>query len=86
MEAKDRKKSPLEIDLENQGWTYMGNVYPYDDASLRGGQHTRRTTPITDKDIKAEFLRGRFKEVMVTTAYDAAASPLPSHRAVYTKK
>ncbi len=86
MVAEDWKKSTLEVTLESQGWTYIGNVSLYDDASLRGDQHTKRTTPITDNDIEAEFLSRGFKEVMVTDAYDVAAINLPSYRAVYTKE
>ena len=86
MEAKEWRKSALEVALEKQGWIYMGNVFQYDDASLIGGQPTRRTIPISDADIKAEYLKGGFKEVMVTDAYDVVASPLPSHRAVYVLK
>ena len=86
MESKEWKKSPLEIALESQGWTYMGNVFQYDGASLRGSQHTKRITPITDADIKAEYLKRGFKEVMVADAFDVAASKLPQHRAVYTKR
>lgn len=86
MEAREWKKSPLEVRLEAQGWEYLGNVYPYDDASLRGGQHTTRATPITDADIQAEFLSRKFREVMVTDAYDVHATQLPTHRAVYVKR
>lgn len=81
-------KSHLEKDMESQGWKRLGNVFPFDYASLRGGKPTNRNReiPISDQEIKDEFLKRGFKQVMVTDAYDSHAVYLPTHRAVYVQQ
>ena len=85
MTERQEVKSQLQESLESGGWKYLGNTFPFDDASLRGGDHTRREFPILDEEIKNEFLGRGFSQVMVTDAYSIEAIYLPQHRAVYVR-
>lgn len=45
-----------------------------------------RGRPLTDEELRREFLNRDFKEVCIADAYDIEGKPVPKLRAIYVKR